>query len=212
MNTSRSFWITFLLLSVLTATLAFAQSIPQLQAQDISLTRSKWTLLLGLFALNVPAAALGIWGLFRGWFDSLLLRIQSASPSGPARGAALLSLILLPVAFWLIRLGWFANILPQLFPSLWLFLWTSLLATLALKLTTRLSLVASFASVVLTQAVIFRIWGTLRAVTDFPFTLEYSETSRFYYGSLWFSQSLYGMDLIFHSGRTDSGNLSSGFS
>jgi hypothetical protein len=43
--------------------------------------------------------------------------------------------------------------------------------------------------------VLFRLWGILNAVTDFPFTLEYSETSRFYYGSLWFSQSIYGVDL-----------------
>lgn len=193
MNT-RSFWIMLLLVSALTATIALAQSIPQLQTQNISLTRSKWTLLLGLFALNIPAAGFAIWGLARGWFDSLL-RLDSASLSGPGRGAALLGLFLLPAAFWYLRLGWFADILPQLFPSLWLFLWISLLATLALKLTTRLSLAASFASVVLTQAVSFRIWGILNAATDFPFTLEYSETSRFYYGSLWFSQSLYGMDL-----------------
>lgn len=195
MKTSRSFWITLLLISALVSTFALMDAIPQLQAQNISLTRSKWTLLLALFALNIPIAGFAIWGLLRGWFDSLLARLDSASLSGPWRGAAILGIFLLPAAFWFIRLGWFANILPSLFPSLWFFLWISLLAALLLKLSTRLSFTASFASVVLTQAVLFRVWGILNAVTDFPFTREYSETSRFYYGSLWFSQSLYGMDL-----------------
>jgi hypothetical protein len=195
MKTSRSFWITLFLISALVAVFALMQAVPQLQAQNISLTRSKWTLLLGVFSLNIPAAGFAILGLARGWFDSLLARLDSASLSGPWRGAAIFSLFLLPAAFWIIRLGWFADILPQLFPSLWIFLWISILAALVLKLTTRLSFTASFAAVVLTQAVLFRLWGILNAVTDFPFTLEYSETSRFYYGSLWFSQSIYGVDL-----------------
>lgn len=195
MKAPRSFWIALLFATALTAALALVQAIPQLQAQNISLTRSKWTLLLGLFALNIPAAALAIFGLIRGWFDSLLARIDSASLSGLWRGAATLGIFLLPAAFWIIRLGWFADILPSLFPSLWLFIWISILAALALKLTTRLSFVSSFAGLALAQTVLFRLWGILNAVTDFPFTIEYSETSRFYYGSLWFSQSLYGMDL-----------------
>jgi hypothetical protein len=195
MKTSRSFWITLLLISALVSAFALMEAIPQLQAQNISLTRSRWTLLLGLFALNIPAAGIAVWGLLRGWFDSLPARLDSASLSGPWRGAAALGVFLPAAAFWIIRLGWFADILPSLFPSLWVFLWTSLLAALAFKLTTRLSFAASFASIVLTQAVLFRVWGILNAVTDFPFTREYSETSRFYYGSLWFSQSLYGMDL-----------------
>ncbi|RJP48019.1 MAG: hypothetical protein C4583_15270 [Anaerolineaceae bacterium] len=192
---NRSLWITLLLVSALAATLALVQAVPQLQGQDISLMRSKWTLLLGLFALNVPAAGFAVWGLTRGWFDSLLARLDSTSLSGLWRGAAALGVILLPSAFLFVRLGWFADILPQLFPSLWLFVWISILAALLVKLTTRLSFTASFASVILTQAVLFRVWGILNAVTDFPFTREYSETSRFYYGSLWFSDSLYGMDL-----------------
>ena len=195
MQTSRSFWITLLLVSALLGLVALAQAVPQLQAGEISVWRSKWTLLLGLFALNIPAAGLGMWGLARGRFDNLLRRLDSASLPGPARGAATLGLILAPAAFWYIRLGLFADILPGLFPSLWVFFWISLFAALCFKLATRVSFPTAFASVVLTQTVLFRLWGILRAVTDFPFTIEYSETSRFYYGSLWFSGSLYGMDL-----------------
>jgi len=195
MQTHRSFWITLLLVSALLGTLALVDAIPQLQAKEISIWASKWTLLLGLCALNIPAAGLAVWGLTRGRLDNLLARVDSASVSGLARGAAALGAILAAAAFWYIRLGVFADILPQLFPSLWLFLWISIFAALCFQLAARLSFPVSFAAVVLTQTVLFRLWGILRAVTDFPFTLEYSETSRFYYGSLWFSRSLYGMDL-----------------
>jgi hypothetical protein len=89
----------------------------------------------------------------------------------------------------------FGAILPQFFPSLWIFLWLSLVAAMALKVSTKMSLWLSFAAVLLFQGVLFRVWGILNTVTDFPFTIDYSETSRFYYGSLVFSRSLYGMDL-----------------
>jgi hypothetical protein len=200
----RSFWITLLALSLLISLLALLQAIPELQAREISLWRSKWTLLLALFALNVIAAGPIIWGVACRRFDGLSDRLKSALHTGLGPIAAILGLILPLAVFWLARLDWFADILPQLFPALWLFLWTSVLASAAFKLLTRTSWITSFAAVVLAQAALFRIWGSLLDVTDFPFTLEYSETSRFYYGSLWFSQSLYNMDLplsILHPSR-----------
>lgn len=195
MKPARSFWITVLSVSLLFGALALVQAVPQLQSQGISLWRSKWTLLLGLFALSIPASGLAIWGLVRGRFDSLLVRADLASFSGLARAAAILSLLLALTAFWYARLNLFAVIVPQLIPALWLFLWTSILASAALKLSWRHSWTTSFFVVVLTQAVLFRVWAILGDVTSFPFTLEYSETSRFYYASLWFSKSIYGMDV-----------------
>ncbi len=195
MKSSHSFWYLLLIISALFASLALVQAIPQLQADGISLFHSRWTILLGLFLLNIPAAGLGIWGVARGWFEDLLQRSGSLSVPQWVRWMAIPTLVLLLVAFWFIRLRMFGDILPQLFPSLWIFLWISILAMLVVKLITRFSFETSFASVVLPQIVLFRLWGILRSVTDFPFTIEYSETSRFYYGSLWFSQSLYGMEL-----------------
>ncbi len=195
MKPSRSFWYILLTLTALLSALALLQAVPQLQAGGISLFRSRWTILLGLFILNIPAAGLVIWGVARGWFDRILQRFESASLPRMLRWLAALILILLLASFWFIRLRVFTDILPQLFPSLWILLWISILAMLLMKAITGLSFEASFASVVLPHIVLFRLWSILGAVTDFPFTLEYSETSRFYYGSLWFSRSLYGMDL-----------------
>jgi hypothetical protein len=195
MKTPRSFWHILLFISALLAALALLQAIPGLRAGGISLTRSRWSLLLGMFILNIPAAVLAMIGIARGWFDGLLQRIETTSVSSLVRGLAILLLVALAASFWYIRLRIFPDVLPQLFPSLWLFLWISIPAMLLFKVITGFSFEASFASVVLPQVLLFRLWGILGAVTDFPFTLEYSETSRFYYGSLWFSRSLYGMDL-----------------
>ena len=198
MKPARSFWITVLSIGLLFGALALVQAVPQLQVQGISLWRSKWTLLLGLFALSIPACGLLIWGLARGRFDNLLRRLDLASFPGLARlarVAAILGLVLSLAAFWYARLNLFAVILPGLFPALWLFLWTSLAASFAMKLLWRHSWTNSFIAVVLTQAMLFRIWAIFADVTTFPFTLEYSETSRFYYASLWFSKPIYGMDV-----------------
>ena len=41
--------------------------------------------------------------------------------------------------------------------------------------------------------VAYQVYENLLVITTDPFSIDYSETSRFYYGSLWLSQSLYGM-------------------
>jgi hypothetical protein len=196
-NSPRAFWITILAISLFVASIAFYQTVPQLRAQDISLWRSKWTALLIALFLNILAGAFAIWGLARGFFDALLQYAETASTSRLARVSAMIVLSAALALFWFIRFKTFGALLPQLFPALWVFLWLSLLATAALKTIAPVSWVMSFAAVVLFQGVLIRSWGIFGAVTDFPFTLEYSETSRFYYASLFFSKSIYGMDLPF---------------
>jgi len=194
-DTRRSFWSAFLLISVIAGIAALYQSIPQLIAQDINIWRSKWTLLLASFILNVILGIILLIGLKRGMLDALTERLEPASTSRLLPASAILIFFAAPALFWFIRLEILGSILPQLFPALWIFIWLSLLSALALKALTNSALTASLAAVILFQGVIFRCWSILNVVTDFPFTLEYSETSRFYYGSLVFSQSIYGMDL-----------------
>ncbi len=56
------------------------------------------------------------------------------------------------------------------------------------KLTTSLFFLVLFAS-------IFQVNNLLKGISDYPFSMEWSETSRFYYASLPFSESLYGTQL-----------------
>jgi hypothetical protein len=53
-------------------------------------------------------------------------------------------------------------------------------------------------------AAIYRALAYLPKVTDYPFTLDWSEASRYYYASLYFSRQLYGLDLpptVLHPSR-----------
>lgn len=194
-DTSRAFWIAFLAVSIPISILALDQAVPQLISQDVAPWRSKWTVLLLAMILNIIIGGLAIWGLARGRFKTLLDWLDNASSSGLVSASASILIPSAPALFWLIRFKVFGSLLPQLFPSVWIFLWLSLIAAIALKLVTKTSLSVSFVALVLLQGVFFRIWSISGVVTDFPFSLEYSETSRFYYASLPFSQSLYGMDL-----------------
>lgn len=194
-DTSRAFWIAFLAVSIPISILALDQAVPQLISQDIAPWRSKWTLLLLAMLLNIVIGGIAIWGLARGRFKTFLDWIETVSLSGLASGPALIAIPSALALFWLIRFKVFGLLLPQLFPSMWIFLWLSLVAVIAFKLVAKTSLSISFVALVLLQGVFFRIWSISGVVTDFPFSLEYSETSRLYYASLPFSQSLYGMDL-----------------
>ena len=195
MQPNRSFWGIVLTISLVFGFIALKEAIPQLQSLNIALWRSKWTLLLLLFLANILFSVPLIWMIARGRLDNLLNRLNHTALSGTWLVPAIIGIFLSLGGFWFIRLKIFADILPQQFPSIWLFLWSSLIAGVLLKWITSYSLLTSFAAVVLLQGVLFRVWGILHVVTDFPFTLEYSETSRFYYASLVFAQSIYGMDL-----------------
>jgi hypothetical protein len=184
--------------------LACYQAVPQFIADGINPWRSKWTIYLAVLLLNIFLGGALIWGISLGFFGNLLMRLETISLAGVARVSVLTVVPAALGSFLLIHFKIFGTILPQFFPSLWVFLWLSLVAAIALKVSTKISLLLSFVTVLLFQGAMFRIWGILNVVTDFPFTIDYSETSRFYYGSLVFSRSLYGMDLplsILHPSR-----------
>jgi hypothetical protein len=88
-----------------------------------------------------------------------------------------------------------ARFLPRIFPALWLFIWLSLLGAAAFRLASRRSWGASFAALIVLQGVLFVLYGRLRLVSPDPFSLGYSEGGRYYYASLVFAKSLYGIRL-----------------
>ncbi|MEW6400359.1 MAG: hypothetical protein AB1649_01095 [Chloroflexota bacterium] len=110
----------------------------------------------------------------------------------------LLGLALLIAGFalvWVVRLFVFGDILPGVFPILWVFLWMSLIQTLGLKLLTGRAWPALFAVVVLVQGLLYQVYGHLAIITDNPFSMGYSEAGRHYYASLFFADAIYGQDL-----------------
>jgi hypothetical protein len=75
----------------------------------------------------------------------------------------------------------------------WLVWWLVLLAAGALKVALKTSWAGGFASALLILGVCYEVFVRFHKVTSYPFSMDWSESSRFYYGSLYFAQSIYGM-------------------
>lgn len=191
----KLFWQTFIWSSILLSIPAIYQTSQQVSALDIVLWRSKWIVLLGMFALNIVAGAFWLWQLSLDggahWVEKLEFTPKNIS-------VRLFGFILVLFGFslvWVVRLVFFGKILPQLAPIFWVFLWASFLQTLGLKLITGYKWHFLFALTVLVQGLIYQIYGHLTIVTDYPFSVGYSEAGRHYYASLFYAKSIYDLSL-----------------
>jgi hypothetical protein len=187
------FWQTFLGFSALLSLPAFFETIQQVGLLEIDLWRSKWALLVVIFILN---AVLGLWLAFslrREWGKRLLSFLEfEGTSSAVVKSLGLLIFIAGIAFFWMVRYVIFGEYLPRFFPLLWTLWWASLLAGFGLRLLMGLSWAKSFAMPLLLQGVAFRVIGMLPLITDYPFSLGWSEASRYYYASLLFAPSIYG--------------------
>jgi hypothetical protein len=75
----------------------------------------------------------------------------------------------------------------------WAVWWLVLLAASALKVAFKTSWAAGFAAALVTLGVAYELFVRAHLVTTYPLSMGWSEASRFYYGSLYFAQSVYGM-------------------
>jgi hypothetical protein len=193
--TSKTFWQTIIGFSILLSVLAVSQTVQQVLALGIILWRSKWIVLVSIFALNIIAgmflfAQLSL-GRGTGWLEAF-------DPAPKNARDKVYGFILFLVGFslvWLVRLTFFEDILPQIAPIFWVFLWASLLQTVGLKLVTAHKWHLLYVLTVLVQGIIYQIYGHLRIVTDYPFSIGYSEAGRHYYASLFYAKSLYDLTL-----------------
>ncbi|MBK9206941.1 MAG: hypothetical protein IPL71_00985 [Anaerolineales bacterium] len=158
----------------------------------ITLWRSKWIILLGIFALNIIAGAFALVYLSRESGARRVEKLEFAS------GNKLLGFLIILLGFffvWAARLIFLGNILPQVTPIFWVFLWASLFQALGLKLITGHKWYVLFALTILVQGIIYQVYGHLTIVTDYPFSIGYSEAGRHYYASMYHAKSLYDMQL-----------------
>ena len=193
--TSKKFLQTFIWSSILLSGFAIVQTIQRVNELEILLWHSKWVFLLAIFFLNIAAGAF----LLRWTFLERITRWMDGLEFDPANNfKKSFGLALAVFGFfliWAIRLFFFGNILPQLMPIFWVFLWASLLQTFGLKLMTGFKWYPLFAATILLQGLVYQIYGRLTIITDYPFSIGYSEAGRHYYASLFYAKSLYGMQL-----------------
>ncbi len=73
--------------------------------------------------------------------------------------------------------------------------WLVLAAAGALKTAIKTSWAGGFAGALVVLGMAYEIFIRFQLVTTYPFSLGWSEASRFYYGSLYFAQSIYGLSV-----------------
>jgi hypothetical protein len=199
---TKQFWQTFLGLSAALAALAIYQTEQQTQALLKIQSRYKWVILIGIFAINLIA---GIFLLALAGRRDIFGFLERGWAMGAGWRAAGLALLLAGFgAVWFVRLDFFGQALTALFPIFWVVWWASLFQAAGLRLLLRSSWAAGFALALLAQGVGFQAYAVLQGVTDYPFTITWSEASRYYYGSLIFSKLVYGRQLplsIWHPSR-----------
>ncbi len=74
----------------------------------------------------------------------------------------------------------------------WMVWWLILLAAGAFKIALQTTWLWAFAGALVILGVSYEIFVRLQAITSYPFSMGWSESSRYYYASLYFSKSIYG--------------------
>jgi hypothetical protein len=199
----KSFARTYLAIGVAISLLAIYQTQQQTEALFKIRTRYKWALLIVVFAIYVAA---GLFFVLRGErAESFWDRAQRMVPkAGWLRGIGVaLILAALPV-LWYARMDFYGRGLEAYFRLLWLFWALVLIQAVGWRLAARLSWPVAFAFAVMLDGMVAQLYAAFQPVTDYPFSAGWSEASRFYYASLPFSPSIYGVQLplsVWHGTR-----------
>ncbi|HUH97499.1 MAG TPA: hypothetical protein VLZ89_09090 [Anaerolineales bacterium] len=191
--TAKTFWQTFLAISILIGLLAIFQTVQWLRTLGPSTSWLKGSALLAMFLASVIACAVLLGGFRSGRAQKLFEHLEFGPLDLLRRSLFAVLALGAFLAVPYIKIFVFARSFRQFLPLLCIFWWLTLLQTFGWKAWLRSSWAAAFALAILFQGVAYQVYENLCLVTPDPFSISYSETSRFYYGSLWVSQSLYGM-------------------
>ena len=199
----KTFARTYFAIGAAIALLAIVQTQQQTEALFKFRTRYKWVVLMIVFAFYIGVGLFVV--LRRDQTGSFWEGLQAKLPrSGWARA---LGPVLIALAFpvmWYARADFYGRGLDAFFRLMWLFWALVLVQTIGWKLTTGMAWPISFAFAVLLDGMIAQVYVAFLPVTDYPFSAGWSEASRFYYGSLPFSRSVYGVSLplsVWHGTR-----------
>lgn len=177
---------------IITGILCISPAIQQANELEVIFWRSKRFAIIYLFAFSAIA---GVWLLRSSFLNKITKTLDEIENKiNPIIG--FLFIIFGFLFVWLTRLYIFESFLPQTMPIFWVFLWASFLQTLGLKIIKpKIQWHVAFVSILLIQGFLYQAIGLFRIVSNDPFSVGYSEAGRFYYASLFFSESLYGIKL-----------------
>lgn len=202
MNSSKTFWQTTFAFTFLANLAILSWSISRWNEIGVILYRSVWGVALLLY-LGVLAGCIFLFFWIRkSNADNLVARLELNSLSGRIwrilAGAVFTGILLLiPWLKFTLRVGEVVKKSTQ-DPVLttilfyWLVWWLLLLAAGALKVALKSSWQSGFAAALVILGLAYELFIRFHQVSTYPFSIGWSESSRYFYASLYFSQSLYG--------------------
>ncbi|MEX2162099.1 MAG: hypothetical protein WD751_09305 [Anaerolineales bacterium] len=185
-----------LLFGALLGAAALVQFQEQITAEGLIVTSANFrAALYGGYAL-VALLALGALLVWTPLAPRLLAMLDWAQAAlGKLGFFALVLFGLLLLAFPFIALGFYGQFLLNPFPRLFLFLLFADAGASLLAAWRKTDFVSMLPASVLALAAVYLAATFLGQVTDFPFSLEWSEVSRYYQASFYFSEQVYGVKL-----------------
>jgi len=199
-NTPRSFWLTILTFTFIVNLTMLRSTYLRLLELKANLMRSTWS---GMLVLCFVIMAICVWLMVRDvktnifpkhlnkfHFDGLFWR----SLGGLTFLAILFLIPYIKFAFAIgqeVKTPVYDPVLLLLF-YYWMCWWLILLAMTALKIALNTTWQGGFASALVLLGVAYEAATRFNAVTNYPLSMGWSEGSRYYYASLFFSKWIYG--------------------
>jgi len=198
-NTPRSFWLTILTFTIIVNLTMMRSTYARLIELKADLTHSTWS---GMLALCFVIVAVCVWLILRDTQpatspDVFLTRFDGWLWHGFGAIIFLAILFLIPYTKFTFAIGLDIGA-PIYDPVLllsfyyWMCWWVILLAMTALKVALRTSWQGGFAVALVLLGLTYEVAVRFNAVTNYPLSLGWSEGSRYYYASLFFSKWIYG--------------------
>ena len=193
------FWLILLILTLVANVMAARSSLARWNEIGVDLTRSVWGILAAAYILLSIACILSIvWIVTGRQIPTLFTDLDVDHSSWRLLGwvVFLLVLFLIPYTKFTFRVGSERN--PFMDATLmriiyYCMCWYALLlAMAAMKVALNTSWEAGFASALVLLGVAYEVLLRFNAVTTYPLSMGWSEGSRYYYASLYFSRWIYG--------------------
>lgn len=198
------FWQTTFGLTIAITALVLLASLLRCRQIGVILYRSDWLFPLFTYA-GTLSACLGLWFYLRSHLIRQrklfrLLKLTGLQGRGWRLSGGLAFIGIAVLIPWLkIHFqigeeihGSTRDPLLSLLMFYWVVWWLLLLAATALKIALQTSWGWAFAGALVVLGVSYEIFVRLQTVSSYPFSMGWSESSRYYYASLYFSKSIYG--------------------
>lgn len=203
----RQFWVTNLGLTVIVNLIVLITSIRRWSELQIVLLRSVWSIALLVYLSAIVLSLVVIYLIINrpdiltqtaNRFSPKLLQISNQKFARFTAGSLMLLIFyLIPAAKIQFRIGETiknSTVDPQLVTILyyWFLWWILWIGVWLTKIAFKQGWIASFAIFALFSGTGYELFNRLSEVNTYPFSLGWSEASRYYYASLLFSEELYG--------------------